>query len=83
MRRKTFIPGPSGLRFYHTHVIAGSNLHAGQYSGQVGTVYIEPTDGPGTYDHEVFLVLKEFEPFLMRGGDMGWISFLRRRSCRH
>ena len=70
MRRETFIPGPSGFRFYHTHVIAGADLHAGQYSGQVGTVYIEPRNDPGKYDREVFLVLKEFEPFFTRGGDM-------------
>jgi FtsP/CotA-like multicopper oxidase with cupredoxin domain len=34
-RRISFIPGPSGLRFYHTHVRAGADLSAGQYSGLV------------------------------------------------
>jgi hypothetical protein len=33
-------------------------------------VYIEPKSEPGNYDREVFLVLKEFEPSLSRGGDM-------------
>jgi len=46
------------------------NLEAGQYTGQVGPVYIEPKNEPGNYDREVFLVLKEFEPTLTRGGDM-------------
>src|SRR5580704_11601913 len=69
-RRITFTPRPAGLRFYHTHVRAGANLAAGQYSGQVGAVYIEPKHEPGRYDREVFLVLKEFEPTLSRGGDM-------------
>src|SRR5215467_7302768 len=69
-RRITFTPGPSGLRFYHTHVIAGADLKAGQYGGQVGPVYIEPAHDPGAYDREVFLVLKEFEPTFSRGGDM-------------
>ena len=46
------------------------NLYAGQYSGQVGPVYIEPKHEPGRYDREVFLVLKEFEPSFSRGGDM-------------
>jgi len=69
-RRITFTPNPSGLRFYHTHNRAGADLHAGQYSGQVGPVYIEPKENPGRYDREVFLVLKEFEPSLSRGGDM-------------
>lgn len=70
MRRIRFTPGPAGFRFYHTHNRAGGNLAAGQYSGQVGPVYIEPKREPGDYDREVFLVLKEFEPKLNRGGDM-------------
>jgi FtsP/CotA-like multicopper oxidase with cupredoxin domain len=69
-RRIAFTPGPSGLRFYHTHNRAGANLSAGQYGGEVGPVYIEPKDEPGRYDREVFLVLKEFEPTFSRGGDM-------------
>jgi FtsP/CotA-like multicopper oxidase with cupredoxin domain len=70
MRRIQFTPRPAGLRFYHTHNRAGSDLHAGQYSGQVGAVYIEPDHEPGDYDREVFLVLKEFEPSFSHGGDM-------------
>jgi len=69
-RRITFTPRPSGLRFYHTHNRGGADLHAGQYSGQVGPVYIEPKENPGKYDREVFLTLKEFEPSFSQGGDM-------------
>ena len=69
-RRIAFTPGPAGLRFYHTHLTAGANLEMGQYSGQVGPVYIEPKSDPGRYDREVFLTLKEFEPSFSRGGDM-------------
>ena len=69
-RRISFVPQPSGYRFYHTHNRAGADLAAGQYSGQVGPVYIEPKREPGRYDREVFLVLKEFEPTFSRGGDM-------------
>jgi len=69
-RRITFTPGPSGLRFYHTHVRAGGDLNEGQYTGLVGPVYIEPKTNPGAYDREVFLTLKEFQPTLSRGGDM-------------
>lgn len=68
--RETFTPGPSGLRFYHTHVRAGADLSRGQYSGQVGLVYIEPKANPGAYDQEIFLVLKKFGPTFSRGGDM-------------
>ncbi len=70
MRREVFIPRPSGFRFYHTHVRAGSDLNRGLYGGEVGPVYIEPALDPGAYDREVFLTLKEFEPFFSQGGDM-------------
>ncbi len=70
MRREVFVPSPAGFRFYHTHVRAGADLHAGQYSGQVGPLYIEPKQEPGSYDREIFLTLKEFEPFFSQGGDM-------------
>lgn len=69
-RRIVFTPNPAGLRFYHTHNAAGADLAAGQYSGQVGPVYIEPQNESGRYDREVFLTLKEFDPSLSRGGDM-------------
>lgn len=69
-RRITFVPNPSGLRFYHTHLRAGSDLSRGTYSGLAGPVFIEPKDNPGDHDHEVFLKLKEFEPTFSRGGDM-------------
>jgi FtsP/CotA-like multicopper oxidase with cupredoxin domain len=69
-RRIQFTPIPAGLRFYHTHNRTGANVYAGQYSGEVGAVYIEPKENPGRYDREVFLVLKEFEPTFSRGGDM-------------
>jgi FtsP/CotA-like multicopper oxidase with cupredoxin domain len=69
-RRITFTPKPAGFRFYHTHVRAGADLSAGQYSGQVGPVYVEGRQEPGNYDREIFLVLKEFEPWFSRGGDM-------------
>jgi FtsP/CotA-like multicopper oxidase with cupredoxin domain len=75
-RRITLVPKPSGYRFYHTHVRAGANLNAGQYTGLVGPVYIEPKNNPGNYDREVFLTLKEFEPTLSRGGDMA-MDFLQ------
>lgn len=70
MRRISFTPQPAGLRFYHSHNRAGADLFAGQYTGQVGPVYIEPKHNPGHYDREVFLVMKEFEPSFSRGGDM-------------
>lgn len=63
-RRIALTPGPAGFRFYHTHVTAGSDLSLGLYNGEIGPLYIEPRREPGSYDREVFLVLKEFEPWL-------------------
>ena len=61
--RYRFTPGPSGLRFVHTHVMALSDLHRGTYTGQHAPVYIEPTNDPGRFDQEVFLTTHEWEPF--------------------
>jgi FtsP/CotA-like multicopper oxidase with cupredoxin domain len=82
MRRLAFTPGPAGFRFYHTHVVPGDNLAIGQYSGLVGPVYIEPKREPGAYDREVFLTLKEFDPFFSKGGDMA-MDFLAPRNQNH
>ncbi|OBG30550.1 copper oxidase [Mycobacterium sp. 852002-51057_SCH5723018] len=70
MRRISFVPGPAGFRFYHTHVVPRADLSRGQYSGLVGPVYIEPKQNPGAYDQEIFLTLKEFDPSFTSGGDM-------------
>jgi len=70
MRREVFVPGPAGLRFYHSHIRAGADLGRGTYNGESGPVFIEPRHDLGAYDREVFLTLKEFDPFLSQGGDM-------------
>lgn len=69
-RRISFVPGPAGFRFYHSHVVPRADLSRGQYSGLVGPVYIESAQDAGAFDQEVFLTLKEFEPTFSRGGDM-------------
>ena len=68
-RREIFTPTPAGVRFYHTHVRAGADLSRGLYTGQAGPIYIEPKHDPGAYDSEVFLTLKEFQPYLTRMDD--------------
>ena len=70
MQRISFVPKPSGFRFYHTHIVPRDDLSRGTYSGQAGALYIEPASNVGDYDREAFLVLKEFQPTLSRGGDM-------------
>ena len=61
--RYQFVPRPAGTRWYHTHTMAGADLHRGAYTGQFGFLLIESGDTPGNYDKEVFLALREWEPF--------------------
>jgi len=62
-RRIQFTPGPSGTRWYHSHAMAMDDLHKGAYTGQFGFVYIESGNDPGQYDQELFLALRDWEPF--------------------
>jgi len=62
-RRYTFTPQPAGTRWYHTHAMAGRNLHRGLYNGQFGFLCVESRENPGSYDQEVFLALREWQPF--------------------
>lgn len=68
-RRISFVPGPSGTRFVHTHIRAGSNLQKGTYSGQDMIVYIEPKEEGVSFDKEEFLMFKELEPFFTNFGE--------------
>src|ERR1700722_1831179 len=61
--RYQFTPRPSGTRWYHTHTMAGADLHRGGYTGQFGFLMIESANNPGSYDKEIFLALREWEPF--------------------
>jgi FtsP/CotA-like multicopper oxidase with cupredoxin domain len=68
-QRYSFVPRPSGTRWYHTHVFAGRDLKRSTYSGQFGVLYIEPKNEPGDYDAEVFLTLHGWDPYLSTMGD--------------
>jgi len=61
-RRYQFTPRPAGARWYHTHTMAMMDLHRGSYTGQFGFLMVEGKD-PGAYDQEVFLALRDWEPF--------------------
>src|ERR1700683_1525711 len=61
--RYQFTPRPAGTRWYHTHTMAGSDLHRGAYTGQFGFLMIEAANNTGNYDQRVFLALREWEPF--------------------
>jgi FtsP/CotA-like multicopper oxidase with cupredoxin domain len=62
-RRFQITPGPSGSRWYHSHAMAMDDLHKGGYTGQFGFVYVDGGNDPGRYDRELFLALRDWEPF--------------------
>jgi FtsP/CotA-like multicopper oxidase with cupredoxin domain len=63
-RRYQFLAKPAGSRWYHSHTAAMMDLHRGSYTGQFGFFMIDPANDPGQYDQEVFLALREWEPYL-------------------
>jgi FtsP/CotA-like multicopper oxidase with cupredoxin domain len=62
-RRYQFTPKPAGTRWYHSHAMAMGDLHRGSYTGQYGFLMVESGTNPGRYDQEVFLALRDWEPF--------------------
>ena len=62
-RRYRFTPTPAGSRWYHSHAMAEADLHKGTYTGQFGFLSVDPASEPGRYDQEVFLCLRDWEPF--------------------
>ena len=75
-RRYQFVPRPAGLRWYHSHIYAGRDLHRSTYSGQSG--FLEITGGPslGAADREVFLALHGWDAYLTPMGAAGSDSSL-------
>jgi FtsP/CotA-like multicopper oxidase with cupredoxin domain len=63
-RRYQFVANPAGSRWYHSHTEAMLDLHRGAYTGQFGFLMIDSANNPGLYDQEVFLALREWQPFL-------------------
>jgi FtsP/CotA-like multicopper oxidase with cupredoxin domain len=60
-------PTPAGSRWYHSHAMAMDDLHKGAYTGQFGFVFVDggadQTQNGGHYDQELFLALRDWEPF--------------------
>ena len=63
-RRYQFVAKPAGSRWYHSHTAAMMDLRRGAYTGQFGFFMIDSASDPGLYDQEVFLALREWEPYL-------------------
>lgn len=62
-RRFQLTPGPAGSRWYHSHAMAMDDLRKGGYTGQFGFVYVDDGKNPGHYEQELFLALRDWEPF--------------------
>ena len=62
-RRYQFTPRPAGTRWYHSHAMAYADLHRGAYTGQYGFLVVESGADPGHYDQELFLALRDWEPY--------------------
>jgi FtsP/CotA-like multicopper oxidase with cupredoxin domain len=62
-RRYQITPSPAGSRWYHSHAMAYADLHKGSFTGQFGFVYIDSGNDPGQYDQELFLAIRDWEPF--------------------
>jgi FtsP/CotA-like multicopper oxidase with cupredoxin domain len=74
MRRYSFVPRPSGTRWYHSHTHAGREVKRATYSGQFGFLYIEPKEEPGQFDAEVFVALHGWDASLGSQGDEGTLE---------
>ena len=61
-QRYSFVPKPTGTRWYHSHDIAGKDLTRSLYGGLYGFLVIDPPSDPGRYDREVMLAVHHWEP---------------------
>ena len=68
-RRFTLTPGPAGSRWYHSHAMAMADLHKGAYTGQFGFVYVDGGNDRGQYDQELFLAVRDWDPFFTANMD--------------
>jgi FtsP/CotA-like multicopper oxidase with cupredoxin domain len=62
-RRLQLAPNPAGSRWYHSHAMAMADLQKGAYTGQFGFVYVDGGNDRGQYDQELFLALRDWDPF--------------------
>jgi FtsP/CotA-like multicopper oxidase with cupredoxin domain len=62
-RQYRFTPHPSGTRWYHSHAMAMDDLHRSTYTGQFGFLMVDSGRDAGHYDQEIFLALRDWEPF--------------------
>ncbi len=74
-RRYVFTPNPAGTRWYHSHGMAGRNLHKTTYSGQFGMVIVDTGGDPAAHDLEVPILLHEWDPYFDPDMDVAYKVF--------
>jgi FtsP/CotA-like multicopper oxidase with cupredoxin domain len=57
----SFMPKPTGTRWYHSHAMAMTDLSRSTYSGEFGFLIVEPASDPGRYDREILLAARRWE----------------------
>jgi FtsP/CotA-like multicopper oxidase with cupredoxin domain len=58
----SYVPKPTGTRWYHSHAMAMTDLTKSTYSGEFGFLIVEPATGdPGSYDREVTLAAHHWD----------------------
>ena len=62
-RRYQITPRPAGTPLVSLPRHGEADLHRGSYTGQFGFVYRRGANDPGQYDQEIFLSLRDWEPF--------------------
>jgi FtsP/CotA-like multicopper oxidase with cupredoxin domain len=73
-RSYSFVPRPSGTRWYHSHIHAGRDMKRATYTGEFGFLYVEPKEESGQYDREVFLALHGWDAYLNSQGGEGTLE---------
>src|SRR5580692_1985327 len=63
-RRYQFVAKPAFFFYDPSTTEAMLDLHRGSYTGQFGFLMIDSANDPGRYDQEVFLALREWQPYL-------------------
>lgn len=56
-----FVPRPAGTHWYHSHMMAHTDLNRGGYSGQSGFLFVDDGTDPGFHDQEHFMAIHHWQ----------------------
>lgn len=61
-QRYSFVPRPSGTRWYHSHSAMAKGVTRSTFTGQFGLLIVEGANDPGAYDLDIPILLHEWGP---------------------